>query len=342
MINVLIVDDSLFMRQAVRRILSADARLRVIGEARDGTEGVEQVIRLQPDVVTMDFNMPGLTGAEAVREIMRLRPTPIVMLSAHTQAGARETLEALAAGAVDFLPKPSGEVSADFSRIQNALVQKVLAAAQAHPRVQLPVTPPPARPIGRTTWPASGPRVVVIAVSTGGPAALGRFLPALPGDTPFGLVVVQHMPAEFTRALGDRLNAMCALEVREAREGDRPRQARVLIAPGDRHLEFADGGSIRLSDGPEVNGCRPSADVTMQAAARVFGARAIGLVMTGMGRDGADGAAAIKSAGGVTLAQDQESSVIFGMPRAAIESGAIDHVVGLDFLAAQLLRIAPT
>src|SRR5262249_17130772 len=197
-INVLIVDDSLFMRQAVRRILSADARLRVIGEARDGTEGVEQVIRLQPDVVTMDFNMPGLTGAEAVREIMRLRPTPIVMLSAHTQAGARETLEALAAGAVDFLPKPSGEVSADFSRIQNALVQKVLAAAQAHPRVQLPVTPPPARPIGRTTWPASGPRVVVIAVSTGGPAALGRVLPPLPGCTPFGLVVVQHMPAEFT------------------------------------------------------------------------------------------------------------------------------------------------
>jgi two-component system chemotaxis response regulator CheB len=339
MIRVLVVDDSLFMRQALRRILGSDPRLAVVGEARDGTEAIDLTQKLAPSVVTMDFNMPGLNGAETVREIMRIRPTPIVMLSAHTRAGTLETLEALAAGAVDFLAKPSGEVSADFGRLHQELVAKVVAAAQATPRALPPsATPPRGAPIGRTTWSPFGPRVVVVAISTGGPAALGRLLPALPGDISFGLVIVQHMPAEFTGPLAERLGELAAIEVREARDGDRPRQGLALIAPGDRHLEFEAGGSVRLGDGPPVNGCRPSADITMKAAARVFGRRALALVMTGMGRDGADGAAAIRAAGGTTLAQDQESSVVFGMPRAAIEQGAIGEVVGLDALPIALLR----
>jgi two-component system chemotaxis response regulator CheB len=358
MIRVLVVDDSLFMRQALRKLLASDPRLTVVGEARDGHEALELTLRLHPHVVTMDFNMPGMTGAEAVRAIMRARPTPIVMLSAHTRAGASETLEALAAGAVDFLAKPSGEVSADFSRLQTQLLAKVVTAAQAtlrgeppcaegervsrgatDPGAAHPAAPRNAAALGRTTWSGLGPRVVVVAISTGGPAALSRFLPMLPSDTPCGLVIVQHMPAEFTGPLAERLAQLCAIDVREAKSGERPRQGLALIAPGDQHLDFHDGGSVRVHDGPEVNGCRPSADVTMRAAARVFGRRAIGVIMTGMGKDGAEGMAAIKAAGGTTVAQDQGSSVIFGMPRAAIETGVVDHVAALDGLAGLLGRI---
>ena len=357
MIKVLVVDDSLFMRQAVRRILQTDHRVIVVGEAKDGTEAIEMVARLGPNVVTMDFNMPGMTGAEAVRQIMARRPTPIVMLSAVTRAGAAETLEALAAGAVDFLPKPSGEVSADLGRIQTELLAKVHAAAASTPRAQ-PHTAaaggmPPAAPrttgnLPRVTAPPWASRtlsgvqgkVVLVGISTGGPAALGRMLPMIAADVNFGMVIVQHMPADFTGPLAERLNEISAIEVREAKDGDRPRQGLALIAPGDRHLEFADGGSVRLTDGPEVNGCRPSADIMMKAGARVFGRRAVGVIMTGMGRDGAEGLAAIKAAGGSTLAQDQESSVIFGMPRAAIEAGVVEHVVPLDGLAGMITRAA--
>src|SRR5262249_47376225 len=210
---------------------------------------------------------------EAGRRTMARRPTSMVMLSAVTRAGAAETLEALAAGAVDFLPKPSGEVSADLGRIQTELLAKVNAAAGATPRVHQPAgvshQPSAVGRIPRTTVPPwasrtlSGTqgRVVMIGISTGGPAALGRMLPMLATDVNFGIVIVQHMPADFTGPLAERLNEMSALEVREAKDGDRPRQGLVLVAPGDRHLEFAEGGSVRLSDGPEVNGCRPSADV---------------------------------------------------------------------------------
>jgi two-component system chemotaxis response regulator CheB len=286
----------------------------------------------------MDFNMPRMDGAHAVREIMRRRPTPVVMVSSHTREGARETFEALSAGAVDFLTKPSGEVSADMQNIGPALVAKVLGAAGAAPRTLTPATPPPSRPSMMVTWPPSGPRVVIVGVSTGGPAALSRVLPALPGDIGFAIVVVQHMPDGFTAPLAERLNAQSAIVVQEAKAGDRPRQGLALVAPGDRHLEFASNGVVQISDGPEVNGCRPSVDVTMKSAARAFGRRATGILMTGMGRDGAEGMKEIKAAGGLTLAQDKESCVIYGMPRAAVEAGAVDEVVPLDEIAPRLLK----
>jgi two-component system, chemotaxis family, protein-glutamate methylesterase/glutaminase len=337
--RVLIVDDSFFMRAAIKKALEADPRFEVIAVAKDGREGVDKVIALGPDVVTMDFNMPVMDGIRAVREIMARRPTPVVMLSAHTVEGARETFDALAAGAVDFLTKPSGEVSADLERLAPRLIAKLLEAAQAAPR---PAPPPPPRPRSMTpgaTWPGTGPRVVVIGISTGGPAALSQLLPQLPGDLGLALLVVQHMPAQFTQTLAERLDAQCAIEVREAREGDRPRQALALIAPGDHHLDVGDAGKLHVVNGPEVNNCRPSVDVTMKSAARVFGRRSVGLLMTGMGRDGAEGMAAIKAAGGVTLAQDRGSSVIWGMPKAAIETGAADEVVALSDLAARLVRL---
>jgi two-component system chemotaxis response regulator CheB len=338
-IKVLIVDDSLFMRAAIKKILEGDARLEVAGMAKDGADGVAQTEALKPDVVTMDFNMPKMDGAEAVRQIMKKRPTPVVMLSAHTREGARETFEALSAGAIDFLTKPSGEVSADFQKIGPKLIEKVMAASTALPREVAPARPPAAKAVSAVTWPPTGPRVVVIGVSTGGPAALSRVIPALAGDTAFATIVVQHMPAQFTAALAERLNSQSAVMVKEAADGDRPRQGLVLVAPGDMQLEVEDGGVLRVVDGPEVNGCKPSVDVTMKAAARVFGRRAIGVIMTGMGRDGAEGLLAIKAAGGKTFAQDKATSVIYGMPRAAVELGAVEEVLPLDSIADRLGRL---
>ncbi|MEZ4294026.1 MAG: chemotaxis response regulator protein-glutamate methylesterase [Polyangiaceae bacterium] len=353
MIRVLVVDDSMFMRGAIKKTLSATGQFEVVGQASGGEEALRRVLELSPDVISMDFNMPGWTGADAVAQIMAQRPTPIVMFSAHTTKGARETLDALSAGAVDFVTKPHGEVSADLSKVQDELVRKLVAAAGSKPRVSAraplrpAVTPSPPSVRGsasRTPIPAprpSGvgsalPKLVVIAVSTGGPVALGQLIPALPADSRFAVVVVQHMPAHFTTALAERLDSISALTVREAETGDRPRPGLVLIAPGDRHLELDDRGAVLLKDGPHVNGCRPAADVTMVAAARVYGRRTIGVVLTGMGRDGTAGALAIQRAGGKTLAQDEESSVIFGMPRSAIEAGAVEEVAPLSEIASRL------
>jgi two-component system chemotaxis response regulator CheB len=341
-IRVLVVDDSLFMRAAIKKTLEAAGTFEVIGQAKDGEEAVARVNALMPDVVTMDFNMPKMNGAEAVRAIMKSRPTPVIMFSAHTRQGARETFDALAAGAIDFVTKPSGEVSADLSAIAEDLIGKLTAAANSRPRQALslqapaPATPPVTKIAPRSTQPPAGPRVVVIAISTGGPAALSQLIPALPGDTRFATLIVQHMPAQFTAALAERLDSLSAVTVREAVDGDIPRPGLVLIAPGDKHLEVADDGSLRLTDGPLVNGCRPAADITMVSAARVYGRRCVGVVMTGMGKDGAAGATAIKRADGKTLAQDKETSVIFGMPRAAIEAGVVDEVVPLDDIPSRL------
>jgi len=339
-IRVLVADDSSFMRGSIARTLTT-AGFEVIGQAKDGRDAVDKVVQLGPDVVTMDFNMPEMNGAEAVREIMKRRPTPVLMVSAHTRQGARETFEALGAGAVDFVTKPAGEVSADLSKIAAELTRKLIAAAASKPRPAVVAAAPPARratssPAATTTLPGGLPRLCVIAVSTGGPAALSELIPALPGDLRLAIVIVQHMPAHFTAALAERLDAQSQLTVREAAEGDRPMAGLALIAPGDRHLEFDDRGMVVLGDAPPVHGCRPAADLTMQSAAKVYGRRTVGVVMTGMGKDGAAGALAIKKAEGKTFAQDQATSVIFGMPRASIDAGAIDEVVPLGELAAHL------
>jgi len=337
-VRVLIVDDSLFMRAAISKTLGG-AAFEVVGQAKDGREAVAQAGKLAPDVITMDFNMPGMNGAETVRALMMQRPTPVVMFSAHTKQGAKETFDALAAGAVDFVTKPAGEVSVDLSKIAEELIRKVTAAASARPRVTSRAAveaPQSARSTGplRTTLSGGLPRLCVIAVSTGGPSALSEVIPALPADLKIAVVVVQHMPAGFTAAFAERLDSGSKVPVREAQTGDRPLAGGVLIAPGDRHLEFDDTGAVVLTDGPPVNGCRPAADVTMQSAVRVYGRRTLGIVMTGMGKDGAAGALAIKRADGKTLAQDQQTSVIFGMPKAAIDAGAIDEIAALGDIAA--------
>ena len=339
---MLVVDDSLFMRAAIAKTLSTGA-FEVVGQAKDGKEAVAKIAKLLPDVCTMDFNMPGMNGADTVRAIMGARPTPVVMFSAHTRQGAKETFDALAAGAVDFVTKPAGEVSTDLSKIAEELARKLTIAAQSRPRAasppsrqSAPIATPAPGGISRITLPGAAPRVCVIGISTGGPAALSEVIPALPADLRLALVVVQHMPAGFTAALAERLNAVSRVSVREAQHGDRPLAGGVLIAPGDRHLEFDERGMVVLSDGPPVNGCRPAADVTMLSAAKVYGKRALAVVMTGMGKDGAAGALAIKRAEGKTLAQDKETSVIYGMPKAAVDAGAIDEVAALGDIAAWL------
>lgn len=341
-IRVLIVDDSLFMRAAIAKTL-ASGPFEIVGQAKDGHDALAQVGRLAPDVITMDFNMPGMNGADTVRALMHQRPTPVVMFSAHTKQGAKETFDALAAGAVDFVTKPAGEVSVDLSKIADELTRKLLAAASARPRAANPAPMRASGPISITTTGGLGttlsgglPRLCIIAISTGGPAALSEVIPALPDNLKLAIVVVQHMPAGFTTALAERLDAASRVSVREAQHGDRPLPGGVLIAPGDRHLEFDDRGMVALSDGPLVNGCRPAADVTMQSAVRVYGRRTLAVVMTGMGKDGAAGALAIKRAQGKTLAQDAETSVIYGMPKAAIDAGAIDEVAALADIAAWL------
>ena len=347
-IRVLIVDDSLFMRAAIARAL-AGGPFEIVGQAKDGHDALAQIPRLVPDVITMDFNMPGMTGADAIRLIMQQRPTPVVMFSAHTRHGAKETFDALSAGAVDFLTKPDGEVSVDLSRIADELSRKLIAASQARLRAAAPPAPRASdsftglRATGASsswsalpTTPGGLARLCVIGISTGGPAALSELVPALPAELRIAIVVVQHMPAHFTGALAERLDAVSHVTVHEAQAGDRPLAGTVLIAPGDRHLEFDDRGAIALTDGPHVNGCRPAADVTRISAARVYGRRALAVVMTGMGKDGAAGALAIKRVDGKTLAQDQASSVIYGMPKAAIDAGAIDEVAALADIAAWL------
>ena len=335
-INVLVVDDSLFMRAAIKKTLEGRG-FTVVGQARNGVEAVAKALELQPDVITMDYNMPEMNGAEAVREIMTKRPTPVIMFSAHTRRGARETFDALAAGAVDFVTKPSGEVSADLSKIADELVRKLTAASGSRPRAMAPLTAhKPDRPIAHATLPPTGPRVVIIGISTGGPAALSRVIPALPPDIRFAVIVVQHMPAKFTAALAERLDSISAVHVREAKEGDRPLPGAVLIAPGDKHLELDAQGRVFLTKTALVNGCRPAVDVTMKSAARAYGRRTIGVIMTGMGKDGLEGMIAIKAADGKTMAQDEESCVIYGMPRAAVEAGVVDDIVALDEIPGRL------
>lgn len=345
-IRVLVVDDSAFMRIAVKRTLESHPKIEVIGQAKDGADAVAKVAELQPDVVTMDFNMPRMNGVEAVRAIFAKKPVPILMLSAHTQEGAQETLDALAAGAVDFIPKPDGEVSTDLSGVKDELFRKIRAASRSRPRAPAPagsdVRPvaPKAASATRKARPTSGrEKVVLLAVSTGGPAALEKVVPRLPADYPASVLIVQHMPRAFTKALAKRLDGISALDVREAAAGDELAPGQVLIAPGDQHVVFDSVGRLRLNDGPPVHGCRPSADVTLQAASRLLGARLSVIVMTGMGKDGAIGSQAAKAAGARIFAQDKESSIVWGMPKAVVDMGLAEAQLPLEKIAPKMLEL---
>ena len=345
-LRVLVVDDSAFMRSAISRLLSQDARFEVAGQAKDGEEAVKLAAELKPDVISMDFNMPGLNGAEATRQILANRATPIVMLSAHTHEGAAATVQALAAGAVDFVEKPDGEVSANLNAVRDVLIEKLITASGANVQGSLAVTKPKETEIPVSRVPRSSPkpmpaglRVVVIASSTGGPAALVRVLPSITLGEKAALVVVQHMSAGFTGALAEQLSERAGFRVKEAASGDAVKAGVALVAAGGSHLILDRGGTVSLSDSAPVHGVRPAADVTLKSAAQVYGARAVAVVLTGMGRDGALGLAAVKAAGGRTIAQDKASSTVYGMPKAAVEMGVVDEVLPLDQIGGSVTRL---
>ena len=343
-VRVLIVDDSAFMRSAIARLLEADGRFEVLGQAKDGNEALKLAGTTRPDVVTMDFNMPGLDGAAATRAIMKQSPVPIVMLSAHTTEGARETLAALAAGAVDFVTKPDGEVSVNLGTVKDELTSKLLANAGVNVRGFDPeLSAPEERPSSKRVRERShsmpaGRKVLAIGASTGGPAALARLLPRLAVDEHLSVVIVQHLPPGYTKALARQLAEVTSFPVTEAQAGERFEPGHAYVAQGGFHLRLGAGHFELGKEAPE-HGVRPAVDPLFQSVAQQYGARAIAVLLTGMGRDGALGMASIKAAGGVTFAQDEASSVVYGMPKAAVQMGVVDSVAPLDRIATLVNRL---
>ncbi len=338
-VRVLVVDDSATVRAVLSRSLGADPGIEVVGVARDGVEALERAAELQPDVVTLDIEMPRMGGLETLERLMAARPTAVVMVSSHTTEGADATIRALELGAVDFIAKPEYAGIAAPHRIGAVLRDKVKQAAEAR------VTPVPtlsARRLDRVSPPAE-PRarartVVVIGTSTGGPQALHSVLPALPADLDAAVLVVQHMPPGFTASLAHRLDEISPLAVKEAAEGDRVCPRRVLIAPGGYHMTVTPDHEIHLTQEATECGVRPSVNVTLASAAGVFGSRTLGVILTGMGSDGTRGARAVREAGGRIIAEAESSCVVYGMPRSVAQAGLVDRVVSLPFVAMAVSR----
>jgi two-component system chemotaxis response regulator CheB len=335
-VRVLVVDDSALMRKLIPQILQTDSSIEVIGTAMDGNFGLKKIEELKPQVVTLDLEMPGMGGIDMLKEIMRRHRLPVIVVSSHSTQGASVTLQALALGAFDFVAKPT-DVSARMPQIAAELIGKIKAAAQSRGIVVRPmgVTSPTGEK-AKLDAKRKPTKVIAIGVSTGGPQALQYVFSQLPADFPGTIVVVQHMPEGFTEMFARRLDEICAVGVKEAQSGDVLLAGRVLICPGSRHIKVKRlplGDVVVLSDEPRVNGHRPSADVLFRSLAEEYGPKGLAVLMTGMGDDGAQGLGAVKAAGGMTIAQSEESCVVYGMPKAAIDRGFAVRVVGLDVLA---------
>ncbi|MFQ5643420.1 MAG: chemotaxis response regulator protein-glutamate methylesterase [Thiogranum sp.] len=346
--RVLVVDDSGFFRRRIVEILEADSRIKVVGVAANGKEAVEQVAKLKPDVVTMDIEMPVMDGITAVRHIMSANPLPVLMFSSLTHQGAQATLDALEAGAVDFLPKRFEDIARDREQAKQLLRNRIHAVARrrsATPSVQ-PATPRRTAVKPAATAPSVGRgrfQVVAIASSTGGPVALAQVLTTLPADFRYPVVVVQHMPGTFTPAFSARLDQQCAVRVKEAGDGDVLEPGTVLIAPGGRQLTFKQaGGAVQASvgDGDADLHYKPCADVTFNSLASVYGGKTLALVLTGMGADGREGVRTLKQQGAMVWSQDEASSVIYGMPMAVAEAGLSDQVLSLRNIGPALVKAA--
>ncbi len=373
--RVLIVDDSAFMRKVLQSIIAADPQLEVVGEAREGRDGVAQAESLRPDVITMDINMPVMDGLQATEVIMSSNPRPIVIVSSESREGADTTLKALELGAIDFVAKPSSGIDLDMNTVRDELCRKLKMAAKVRvvrtavktklaqeiassaPRID------PSMPSGyaqalntfasaqqqvqrvigtsgaaAATAPAPSPLrsgnnkfpVVVVAASTGGPATLMKLVPAFPKDFPGAVILVQHMPGSFTTQFSQQLSEIAQIKVKEAEPGEIITPGTFYVCPGTHHLRITATGRITLDEGARINGYRPCADVTLESTAEFAGSMGIGVVLTGMGNDGAQGVQKIKSCGGYVIAQDEATSVIFGMNAEAIKTGAVDHISALE------------
>ena len=365
-IRVLIVDDSAFMRKVLNSIITADPGMEVIGEARDGREAIAMAESSQPDVITMDINMPHVDGLQATEAIMSRHPKPILIVSSESREGADVTLKALELGAIDFIAKPSSGIDLDMNTVREELVRKLKMAAKVRvvrtavrsklgheiatsaPRTD-PAPPPvagssggaaaaPARAVAPPPPPMPAPAmksngkfpIVVIAASTGGPATLMNFIPQFPRDFSAAVILVQHMPGNFTQQFGTQLQEIAQIKVKEAEPGEIVSPGQLYLCPGSHHLRLSPTGRITLDDGPRISGYRPCADVTLETVAQFAGPMSIAAILTGMGNDGSRGVQVVKSQGGHVIAQDEATSVIFGMPAEAIRTGAVDQVLPID------------
>lgn len=321
------------MQKILIDLLHSDPQISVIGTARDGEEALSKIATLHPDVVTLDIMMPRMNGLTAVRKIMETNPLPVVMISALVQREAQLTLKALEFGAVDYVPKPSGPISLNMNAVKDELISKVKTAASAKIRRDKPKTVKTVAP----STAKSTDKVISIAASTGGPAAVTYVLKHIPENTP-PILVVQHMQKGMTKLFAEGLNQECKINVKEAEEGDVIQEGLALIAPGGFHMLVTKNGKIKLSTSPPVNYVRPSADVMMKSVAKTYASKTIGVILTGMGTDGAKGIEAIKRKGGVTIAQDKKTCVVFGMPDAAIKTGCVDFVTPLEYIPKEIMN----
>ncbi|MEX2365506.1 MAG: chemotaxis response regulator protein-glutamate methylesterase [Pseudohongiellaceae bacterium] len=348
-ISVLIVDDSSFFRTRIRGLINSHPDLNVIGEATNGREAVEKTVRLKPDVVTMDYEMPLMDGISAVREIMAKQPTPILMFSSLTQAGARVTLDALDAGAVDFLPKSYEDVGGGPNALKRALCEKILAMAGQARQHRVPVSTlarpsvapaptPPARASARKRY-TQRFDLVMLGTSTGGPVALQKILTQIPASFPVPILMIQHMPGTFTGAFADRLSRQCPLNIREAKDGDALRAGEALLGPGGMQMMLNGKGRIKIFEGDERLNYKPSVDVTFGSAVKYYGSNILAVVLTGMGADGREGARLIKQSNGVVWAQESSTCVIDGMLSAVVKANLADEIIPLSDVARRLVEV---
>jgi two-component system, chemotaxis family, protein-glutamate methylesterase/glutaminase len=350
--RVLVVDDSAFMRKVLETIFNADDQLQVVGQAKDGREAIALAESLKPDVITMDINMPHVDGLQATAQIMTTNPRPIVIVSSESREGAASTLKALELGAIEFVAKPSSGIDLDMQSVKEDLLRKVRMAAkvrvvrtasrlattlQASGSNSTATAAPIKRPVPSAVPPDQRFPVVVLAASTGGPATVMRLAPGFTRDFPAAVLLVQHMPAAFTTQYAAQLAEFTNIRVKEAENNESLQAGTLYICPGAQHLRVTPIGRVQLdATSGRINGYLPNIDATMETVAAYAGAMSIGVVLTGMGNDGAAGAKAIKSAGGLVIAQDEATSVIFGMPAEAIKANAVDHVLGIDDIYAAI------
>lgn len=337
-IRVLIVDDSATARAVLREILEGDPAIEVVATASDAYVARDKIVELRPDVICLDVEMPRMDGISFLKRLMHYMPLPVVMVSSLTQNGAKTTLEALEAGAVDFVPKPHSHIYDGRDQMRDELLAKIKMASGARVRQR---SLDSIRKANTTSLAETTHKILAIGASTGGTEALKELLMGLPRNAP-GTVIVQHMPANFTAPFAERLNALCAMEVREARNGDFITPGVVLIAPGDYHMVVRRSGAryyVEIGTGDKVSGHRPSADVMFNSVAKIAGANAIGVILTGMGGDGARGLLAMRNAGARTLGQDEASSVVYGMPKVAYELGAVERQLPLERIPEGILGL---
>lgn len=365
-VKVLVVDDSGFFRRRVSEILSADPTIQVVGTATNGKEAIDQALALKPDVITMDYEMPMMDGITAVRHIMQRCPTPVLMFSSLTHEGARVTLDALDAGAVDYLPKNFEDISRNPDKVKQLLCEKVHTISRSNRRIgsyarTAPVAAPapastfasqaqtrpaaPARAAAPTPAASQSPapkrkpyKLVAIGTSTGGPVALQRVLTQLPANFPAPIVLIQHMPAAFTKAFAERLDKLCRISVKEAEDGDMLRPGLALLAPGGKQMMIDGRGTVKILPGDERLNYKPCVDITFGSAAKSYGDKVLSVVLTGMGADGREGSRLLKQGGSTVWAQDEASCVIYGMPMAIVKANLADAVYSLDEIGKHLVE----